>query len=274
MTDDSPAAALAAEAQALLEAGDSAAAIATCRRALALDPNCLAAHVCMAHATLPGDDFLVYLRRFHEALGPRTYLEIGVDAGRTLSLARPPTVAIGVDPASPQAADFAAVTKLFALESDAFFATKDIAAEFGHPVIDLAFVDGLHLFEQALRDFVHVERHAARESVVLFHDCLPLDAATSRRTRETGFWTGDVWKIVPILRRFRPDLTVFVIPAYPTGLAAVTRCDPASRLLEDRFATIVEEFRQQEWTGTPDEASFPIVANDWETVRSRLSPPR
>jgi hypothetical protein len=264
------AAELAAGAQARLDAGDSAGAIEACRRALALDRDCLAAHVCMAHATLPGDDFLTYLRRFHETLRPRTYLEIGVDAGRTLSLARPPTIAVGVDPTAPQGGSFAATTRLFALESDAFFATQNVAAALGHPVIDFAFVDGLHLFEQALRDFMHVEQHAARDSVVLFHDCLPLDAATSSRERRTGFWTGDVWKLVPILTRLRPDLTVFVIPAYPTGLALVTRCDPGSRVLEERFEAVIEEFRPQEWSGVPDAASFPVVENDWETVRARL----
>ena len=266
---ESLAAALAAEAQALLEAGDSAGAIAACRRALELDPDCLAAHVCLARATLPGEDFLAHLRRFHETLRPRTYLEIGVDAGRTLCLAKPPTVAIGVDPASPQGGAFEAPTKLFALESDAFFAEKNVAREFGHPVVDLAFVDGLHLFEQALKDFFHVERHAASESVVLLHDCLPLDAATASRERMTGFWTGDVWKIVPILRRFRPDLTVFVIPAYPTGLAVVTRLDPASRLLEERFPAIVEEYGPLVWDDAL-RASLPLVPNEWPAVSARL----
>jgi hypothetical protein len=268
---ESPAAALAQEAQARLDAGDRAGAIAASRRALAIDPDCLAAHVCMAHARLPGDDFLTHLRRFHETLRPRTYLEIGVDAGRTLSLARPPTVAIGVDPAAPsEAGPFSATTRLFALESDVFFSTRDVAAEFGHPAIDLAFVDGLHLFEQALRDFVHVERHAARESVVLFHDCLPLDASTSSRTRHTGFWTGDVWKIVPILGRLRPDLDVFVIPTYPTGLAVVTRLDPASRVLEERFEAIVAEWRGREWSDADGNPDLPLVENAWSAVRTRL----
>src|SRR5215831_10139014 len=141
-----------AEAERLLSAGRPAEAIATCREALALEPDCVPAHVCMARATLPGDDYLAYLRRFHEALRPGVYLEIGVDAGRTLSLARPPTRAIGVDPSAPAGRAFAAPTRLHSVESDVFFESGEAERELAGAPVDLAFVDGLHLFEQALRD--------------------------------------------------------------------------------------------------------------------------
>src|SRR5262245_56210226 len=95
---------LVAEGEALLAAERREEAVARCEEALALQPDCLPAHVCMARGKLPGDDFLVHLARFHEALRPRVYLEIGVDVGRTLSLARPPTRVLGVDPALPSAA--------------------------------------------------------------------------------------------------------------------------------------------------------------------------
>jgi hypothetical protein len=264
---------LVGSAQALLASGDAAGAIAACRQALAVDPDCLAAHVCMARAKLPGDDYLVWLARFHAALAPATYLEIGVDAGRTLSLARPPTVAIGVDPAlSATPPPFAAKTRTFAMESDAFFASPDVSARLGRAPVALAFVDGLHLFEQALRDFLHVERHAARGSVVLFHDCLPLDRATSARERRTGFWSGDVWKLLPILREHRPDLDAFVIPAYPTGLGVVTRLDPSSTRLDGgRLEEITRSWVPREWSDTPGQApALPLVENDGPAVLARI----
>lgn len=257
----------AARAGELLAAGDAAGAIAACRRALALEPDCLAAHVCLARATLPGDDYLAWLARFHTELSPGTYLEIGVDAGRTLSLARPPTRAFGVDPAPIAPRPFAATTRTFAMESDAFFASADADALFRADPIALAFIDGLHLFEQALKDFLHLERLAARGSVVLFHDCLPLDRATTSRVRTTGFWTGDVWKIVPILTRHRPDLEVFVIPAYPTGLGVVTRLDPSSTVLAARYDEIVAEFMPRQWDAS---VAMPLVANDGPAVLPRL----
>lgn len=268
----SEASALAREAERLLEAGDRAGAVSACRRALEIEPDLLAAHVCMARAKLPRDDFLTHLSRFHELLRPAVYLEIGVDAGRTLNLARPPTLAIGVDPAAPSGGSFAAETRLAALESDAFFRSGRADAELGGRPIDLAFVDGLHHFEQALRDLAHVERRARPESVVLLHDCLPLDAATSSRERRTGFWSGDVWKVLPVLAEHRPDLDAFVIPAYPTGLAVVTRLDPGSRVLEERAEEIAAAWRDRSWSDEGGNPKLPVIENDWEAVRKRVRP--
>lgn len=259
----------AARASDLLAGGDAPGAIAACLRALALDPDCLPAHRTLARARLPGDDYLAWLARFHSALAPAVYLEIGVDAGRTLSLARPPTRALGIDPSPVAPRAFAAPTRTFAMESDAFFSSPRADAALAGAPVSLAFVDGLHLFEQALRDFRHLEKRAARDSVVLFHDCLPLDRATSARERRTAFWTGDVWKIVPILARHRPDLEVFLIPTYPTGLAVVTRLDPSSTVLDERFDAIVGEFTPREWDDSAAGA-VPLVENDRETVLARV----
>jgi predicted O-methyltransferase YrrM len=256
-----------------LAAGRAAEAIAACEEVLALEPDCLPAHICMARAKLPGEDFLAYLAHFHEMLRPRIYLEIGVDVGRTLSLARPPTRVLGVDPAAKAERDLAAATRLFRLESDVFFESGEAERALEGENVDLAFVDGLHHFEQALRDFLHIEQHARPRSVVLFHDCLPLTAATASRRRATGFWTGDVWKIAPILRRWRPDLDAFLIPCYPTGLLAVTRLDPRSPVLAERLEEVVAEWTPKEWSGGPLDPALPVVPNDWAAVRARIRPP-
>jgi hypothetical protein len=265
---------LVASAEALLAQDRRDAAIAACREALVLEPDLLAAHQCMARAKLPGEDFLSHLARFHELLRPRVYLEIGVDVGRTLSLAQPPTRVIGVDPALRTAKaerGFAAPTTLFALESDAFFESGVAERALEGRKVDLAFVDGLHLFEQALRDFLHLERHAGPGSVLLFHDCLPLTPATASRRRSTGFWTGDVWKITPILQELRPDLSIFLVPCYPTGLLVVTGLDPRSSVPQTAYDRAVAAWIAKEWAEGPSDPRLPLVENDWETVRARLA---
>jgi hypothetical protein len=98
------------------------------------------------------------------------------------------------------------------------------------------------VFDQALRDFVNVERHATRESVVLVHDTCPLDRNTAQRTRSSSFWTGDVWRFVLVLRKYRPDLRIANIAAPPAGLCLVRGLDPRSAVLAASHDAIVREF--------------------------------
>jgi Methyltransferase domain len=39
----------------------------------------------------------------------------------------------------------------------------------------MAFIDGLHHFEQVLRDFINVEKRATSEGLIVIHDCIPFD---------------------------------------------------------------------------------------------------
>jgi predicted O-methyltransferase YrrM len=182
------------------------------------------------------------LRRLHQAVRPRTYLEIGIRKGDSLALATTATVAVGIDPAPMLAAPPAANARIFPLTSDDFFATCDVRAELGGRELDMAFIDGMHLFEFVVRDFANVERFSSPGTVVVLHDCLPVDAVSAARERSTSLWTGDVWKVVPVLRRYRPDLRLTVIDAPPSGLVIVESLDPASTVLADNMERILDEF--------------------------------
>ncbi len=93
--------------------GDGHAASEEYLAALALDPDLVEAHVGLATLNLPGDNYMVWLDRFHRHLSPAAYLEIGVARGETLALARPPTRAIGVDPAPTNQHHLPAETHVF-----------------------------------------------------------------------------------------------------------------------------------------------------------------
>ena len=181
-------------------------------------------------------DYYRVLDELHGRLRPATYLEIGVHEGDSLALCRSGTRAIGVDPALPGCLRAEVEAELVAATSDEFFADHEPVA------IDLAFIDGLHLFEQALRDFVNVERWAAPGATVLVHDCIPIDAETSSRERTTVVWSGDVWKVVACLRDHRPDLSIDIVDVPPTGLAVITGLDPTSTVLADRFDELVTAY--------------------------------
>ena len=109
---------------------------------------------------------------------------------------------------------------MFALTSDDFFAQQDVRSAFGGRALDLAFIDGMHRFEFALRDFINIERLCSANSVILMHDCYPLDARTAQRERQTGFWSGDIWRLVMLLREQRRIWWCVPSPPPRPGLAS------------------------------------------------------
>jgi hypothetical protein len=112
--------------------------------------------------------------------------------------------------------------------------------------IEMAFLDGLHLFEQTLRDFINVERFSDPETMIFIHDGLPVNRLVAERDRKTAFWVGDVWKIIPCLKEVRPDLEIITFPVQPSGLTLIRGLDPKSRILERQFDVITNHFRELE----------------------------
>jgi hypothetical protein len=182
--------------------------------------------------------YLDFLRRLHEALAPDTYLEIGIRNGDSLALAR--CRAVGVDPEFVLKAELNPETTVFRESSDEYFERAKPLGPLGGRRIDLAFIDGMHLSEFALRDFINVERHARWTSVAVFDDILPSSAEMAARDRRTRAWTGDVFKILGILESRRPDLICLRVGTEPTGLLLVLGLDPGSRVLSYGYGRIVE----------------------------------
>src|SRR5690242_10622322 len=171
---------------------------------------------------MPGPPFRDVLGWIHEDIRPSAYVEIGVHAGESLRAARPGTVCIGIDPEPVIETPLNDGTTVYPITSDEFFAKYNLADLLGVRAVPFSFIDGLHLSEQTIRDFLNIERYTGRQSVVAVHDCLPLDARTASRERQSSFYSGDVWKILVFLKRYRPNLRVAVIPTMPTGLAVVS----------------------------------------------------
>ena len=145
-------------------------------------------------------------------LGARSYLEIGVFEGETFAN----VVAsrrYGVDPAPmfdvtllPRRSKFAVST------SDDIFASIRPSRKF-----DVAFIDGLHTYEQTYRDVINTLAHL-RGGAVLIDDTVPIDEYSAipdqdesyRARDEAGLegrpWHGDVWRVVTLLDRHHRDL--------------------------------------------------------------------
>lgn len=153
-----------------------------------------------------------FLAKLHKLLRPSTYLEVGVQYGHSLALASYSNVAIGIDPDPLITGSGNQV--IFRETSDHYFNNYP-GLEPGQ--IDFAFIDGSHLFEDALKDFANIEQYCHSGSVVVFDDVLPYSQDIASREIVEGDWTGDVWKVTQILMARRPDLRVTEVDTSPTG---------------------------------------------------------
>jgi|GEM_PF-3526631 len=195
--------------------------------------------------------YLEFLRGVHDQLQPETYLEVGLRNGDSLALAR--CRSVGVDPAYNLTAELDGDFTILRTTSDDFFAQDDPRRVTRGRAFDLTFIDGLHLFEYSLRDFIHTERHSGRGSVIVFDDVLPRSSDEAARERHTSFWTGDVYKIAAVLAHYRPELTALIVDTEPTGLLLVMGLDPDNTTLTENYDQILAEFRTPDPQVVPDE---------------------
>jgi len=189
-----------------------------------------------ANAVPQARPYLDALSVIHAAVRPTGYLEIGVRHGASLALAR--CAAIGIDPEPELRLTLSPSTRVVRATSDEFFGSMSGAIDFR---IDLVFIDGLHLFECALRDFIAVERLSHRNTVVVIDDVLPNHPRQALRQRQTRVWMGDVWRLKACLESWRPDLRLTLLDTAPGGALVVTSLDPRARQLSDNYEAILIE---------------------------------
>ena len=187
-------------------------------------------------ALCPGECYLQVLGQIHREIKPRGYLEIGVASGQSLSLAK--CHAIGVDPRPQNHLELRPGTELFRMTSDEYFAHH-------HPPdfpLDLVFIDGNHLFEFALRDFINIEALSHPETVVVIDDVVPASPRQASRVRQTTYWMGDVWKLAKLLRERRPDLRLFALNTSPAGMLRVEGLDSTNTYLRENYNHLVDSY--------------------------------
>ncbi|MBD3296373.1 MAG: class I SAM-dependent methyltransferase [Candidatus Omnitrophica bacterium] len=185
-----------------------------------------------------------------DVLDKENYLEIGVCHGDSIRCIGAKRI-FGVDPKLfPEYRNpikrffkrhcrFGPNVNFFEMTSDAFFGKKSSLLK--KYKIGVAFVDGLHTHEQALRDVMNCLDYLDEDGVIIMHDCNPLSEAAACVADSpleasgkdvpgwTGEWNGDVWKAIVSLRSFRNDLRVCVLDC-DQGVGVIRRGEPVSVL--------------------------------------------
>ena len=148
------------------------------------------------------------------------YLEIGVNRGVTFhavtahrKVAVDPKFVFAVPAGQSEGVSYHEVT------SDEYFG-RIVAAE---ERFDLIYLDGLHTFEQTLRDLINALAHLAPGGVVLIDDIIPNSfqaslpsPAAARAVRDflgqtDPSWMGDVFKLVFFVQSFFQKLSYATI---------------------------------------------------------------
>lgn len=152
------------------------------------------------------------ITRIARQTGASSYLEIGVNTGRTFNgvdlqrkVAVDPEFNFDVDQYRRDGIEF------YSMPSDRYFTMHAASLKF-----DIIFLDGLHTFQQTFRDFCNSLACAHDRTVWLIDDVLPVDVFSAwpdqkesvRFRKRAGFegqpWHGDVYKIVFALHDFFP----------------------------------------------------------------------
>jgi SAM-dependent methyltransferase len=192
------------------------------------------------------------IQRLINRFGYKNYLEIGVERGINFFQIEA-EFKIAVDPAFiiPGGYQDTEKEKFHQMTSDEFFANPP--KEILEKGLDIVFVDGLHTYEQSLRDVENALRYLSNNGIIVIHDCLPNSPVNAMPTYEEakqhpdfeGNWTGEVYKTIIHLRALRDDLFIAVVnvdwgvgivkKGNPEGMVFI-KVDDIRRMSYDDFA--------------------------------------
>jgi len=155
-----------------------------------------------------------FVQGFLDFYNAPRYLEVGVNRGATFHALRA-AQKVAVDPRFLfGAAEHQPGCTYHEVPSDAYFATLDRTT----PPFDVIYLDGLHSFEQTLRDLMSAILHLQPLGVIVIDDVIPSgylaslpDVALFERAWHaagaTGdiSWMGDVFRLVFFIESFLPD---------------------------------------------------------------------
>ena len=131
----------------------------------------------------------------------KNYLEIGCDRDENFSKIKIENKT-GVDPLQGGT---------LRMTSDNFFIKNN-------KNFDLIFLDGLHTYEQTIKDIDNSLKILNKDGVIIIHDCLPKKIWNQIVPRIYGHWNGDVWKAIVHSRTYSSADTYTCIADHGLGI--------------------------------------------------------
>ncbi|MEP6816874.1 MAG: class I SAM-dependent methyltransferase [Marmoricola sp.] len=202
--------------------------------------------------------------------------------GLSLMLSRARSVA--VDPFFEIDKEILCDVHLVRTSSDEFFAREHPFAHLAEPLVDLVFIDGMHMAEYALRDVINTERYTHPATVIVIDDMLPRNIGEADRVQPPrgGAWTGDVYKITEAFRDLRPDWVCLEVNTEPTGTVVLLGPDARSAVLLEAYDDLVTSYVTPDPQAVPEavltrsraiEPEDLLAAPIWDRLRELRSVP-
>ncbi|MFC2084879.1 class I SAM-dependent methyltransferase [Bacteroidota bacterium] len=183
------------------------------------------------------------IQKIIDRVKAKTYLEIGVQKGKIIGEIKAP-YKVGVDPrftftAKVLIKKIFGLTRFKAFEKTSNYFFENYADNLLSEGIDVVFVDGLHTYNQSLKDVNNCMKYLNEGGVIILHDCNPLNYAGAYPVKESfdevleaaakgdlpgwnGRWNGDTWKALVHLRIEHSELNIFTLDLH-WGMGIITR---------------------------------------------------
>jgi hypothetical protein len=156
--------------------------------------------------------------------------------------------------------------RYFKLTSDDFFAKEaELLKQLGF--VDISLVDGLHTYEQSLKDVLNVLKYLNPGGIIIMHDCYPPDetAATPATSIDEAksilkdayknAWCGDVWKTIVYLKEMHSDTLDVCVLNTDFGLGIVRKKNslPFERAINK---AVFEKIREMDYSLVKNDPSI------------------
>lgn len=155
------------------------------------------------------------INRYISRYGFQNYLEIGVSEGETFEKINAPLKhAVDTQFKYNFTEKMTDKSHYFQKSSDEYFLSDERLSE-----IDIVYLDGLHTFEQTLKDLLNVCAHSRHRALIIIDDVDPIDWFSSLNDQSETYkyrrehlgerihyaWNGDVFKLIPFVHDFLPS---------------------------------------------------------------------
>jgi hypothetical protein len=121
--------------------------------------------------------------------------------------------------------------------------TSNIFFDQNNRMFDLIFIDGLHTYEQSLKDIQNSLTFLKENGFILVHDCFPrtyFDQAVPRAQRK---WNGDVWKAILEIRTL--EYVDTYVGAFDNGIGLILKRKNRNKLQLD--SKVFKRIKYQEY---------------------------